>query len=165
MKKIYLFLVFITICTLTGCGLRIEAKEEKNEKLYCIEIQDVDGTNIVTLEELSNKEMDGFFGDDDEKWNSALTYSDKRLTPQYIINVYQEKTQTVIPTEDADAYEKIMTYTTYEDSDIVKVVIDENATHGVTYGVILEDVLTFYYKGTEEFFSALNDAISEASDS
>lgn len=164
MKKVYLFLIFITICALTGCGLRIEAKENKNEKLYRVEIQNADGINIVTLEEQSNKEMIGFFDDEDEKWNSALTYSDKGLTPQYTINVYQEKTQTVIPTEDGDAYEKIMTYTTYEDSDIVKVVVDGNTIHGVTYGMS-EDILTFYYKGTEEFFSALNNAISDASDS
>ncbi|MDE7268097.1 MAG: hypothetical protein K2N89_11590 [Lachnospiraceae bacterium] len=161
MKKVYLFLVFITICTLTGCGFRVEANEDKFEKLYRIEIQDVDGTNIVTLEELSNKEMVRFFDDEDGKWNTALFYSEEGLTPQYIINVYQEKTQTVIQTEDGDAYEKVLTYMTYEDSDIVKVVVDENTVHGM----VSEDDLTFYYRGTEKFFSALNDAISDASDS
>lgn len=55
----------------------------------------------------------------------------------------------------------VLIYTTYENSDLVKVVIDDNAIHGMTYGVISEDNLTFYYKGTEEFFSALNNAISE----
>ena len=159
MKKVYLFLLLITICTLTGCGLRIEAKENNDEKLYRIEIQDADGTNIVTLEEQS--EMGDFFVDDDGKWNTAITYSDEGLTPQYTINVYQQKTPTVIQAEDADAYEKILIYTTYENSDLVKVVVDDNAIHGMTYGVISEDNLTFYYKGTEEFFSALNDAISE----
>ena len=164
MKRVYLFLLFIAICTLTGCGLRVEANEDKMEKLYCIEIQDVDGTNIVTLEELSNKEMVRFFDDEDGKWNTALTYSDEGLTQQYIINVYQEKTQTVIQAEDGDAYEKVLTYTVYEDSDIVKVVVDDNTIHGVTYG-ISEDILTFYYKGTEEFFSALNEAISSENNS
>ena len=164
MKRVYLFFVFITICTLTGCGLRVEANEDKMEKLYRIEIQDVDGTNIVTLEELSNKEMVRFFDDEDGKWNTALTYSDEGLTSQYIINVYQEKTQTVIQAEDGDAYEKVLTYTIFEDSDIVKVVVDDNTIHGVTYG-ISEDVLTFYYKGTEEFFSALNEAISNENNS
>ena len=159
MKKVYLFLLLITICTLTGCGLRIEAKEDKDEKLYRIEIQDADGTNIVTLEEQS--EMGDFFVDDDGKWNTAITYSDEGLTPQYTINVYQQKTPTVIPAEEADAYERILIYTTYENSDLVKVVIDDNAIHGMTYGVISEDNLTFYHKGTEEFFSALNNAISE----
>lgn len=161
MRKGYLFLLFVTICTLTGCGLRIEAKEDKDEKLYCIEIQDADGTNITTLEEQSNEETFRFFDDDGEKWSTASAYSDEGLTQQYIINVYQEKTHTVIETEDADTYEKILTYTTYENSDIVKVVVDENAIHGVTFGVVSEDDLTFYYKGTEKFFSALNDAIPE----
>ena len=41
----------------------LEAKEDKDEKLYRIEIQDADGTNIVTLEEQS--EMGDFFVDDD----------------------------------------------------------------------------------------------------
>ena len=164
MKRVYLFLLFIAICTLTSCGFRVEANDDKMEKLYRIEIQDADGANIVTLEELSNKEMVHFFDDEDGKWNSELTYSDEGLTPQYIINVYQEKTQTVIQAEDGDAYEKVLTYTVYEDSDIVKVVVDDNTIHGVTYG-ISEDILTFYYKGTEEFFSALNDAISDENNS
>ena len=164
MKRVYLFLLFIVICTLTSCGLRVEANEDKLEKLYRIEIQDADGTNIVTLDEQSNKEMVHFFDDEDGKWNTALSYSDEGLTPQYIINVYQEKTPTVIRTEDADAYEKILKYMTYEDSDIVKVVVDDNMIHGVTYG-IAEDALTFYYKGTEDFYSTLNNAISDASDS
>lgn len=159
MKKVYLLLLFITICTLTGCGLRIEAKEDKDEKRYRIEIQDADGTNIVALEELSNDKMFDFFDDDGGNWNTEIAYSDEGLTPQYVINVYQEKTLTVIPAEEADAYEKVLIYTTYENSDLVKVVVDDNVLHGVTYGVS-KDALTFYYKGTELFFSTLHDAIS-----
>ena len=133
MKRVYLFLLFITICTLTSCGLRVEA----------------------------NEEMVRFFDDEDGKWNTALSYTDEELTPQYIINVYQEKTPTVIQTEDTDAYEKVLIYTTYENSDIVKVVVDDNAIHGVTYDIVSKDFLTFYYKGTEKFFSTLNEAISD----
>lgn len=154
MKKGYLFLFVMIICTLTGCGLKVQGKE--NEKLSRIEIKDAEGTDIVTLERLSNEEAACFFDDEDENW-SIVNASDEGLVPQYVIDLYQEKTHTVIRTEDSDAYEKIMTYTTYENSDIVKVVVSENTVHNM----ISEDSLTFYYTGTEEFFSTLNDAISE----
>lgn len=48
-----------------------------------------------------------------------------------------------------NAYEKIMEYTTYKDSDIVKVVISKDA---IKSGGVSEEDLTFYYKGSEHFF-------------
>ena len=46
-----------------------------------------------------------------------------------------------------------MEYTTYKDSDNVKVVISKDA---IKSGGVSEEDLTFYYKGTEQFFSAIN---------
>lgn len=162
MKKMCLcFLLFLAICALTGCGLRVEADEDKDEKHYRIEIQDADGAELAVLEDLSNEEMDLFFNDKDTKWDSANICSNKELALKYRINVYQEKTHTVIPADDADAYERILIYSIYENSDIVKVVVDENTLHGMTFGVISKENLTFYYQETEEFFQELQKICSQ----
>lgn len=162
MKKVYLcFLLFLAICTLAGCGLQVEADEDKDEKRYRIEIQDADGAELAVLEDLSNEEMDLFFNDKDTKWDATNACSDEGLTHKYRINVYQKKTHTVIPADDADAYERVLVYSVYEDSDIVKVVVDENTLHGMTFGVISKEDLMFYYRETEKFFQELQEICSK----
>ena len=106
-------------------------------------------------------------------WKNTLVFDEEVLKQLHVdFSENKRKTQIMlileklyrIEIQDADAYEKVLTYTTYEDSDIVKVVVDDNTIHGVTYG-ISEDILTFYYKGTDTFFSTLNNTISNESDS
>ncbi len=161
-RRLQFMLIGGVIVLLTGCILlRVEADEDKDEKHYRIEIQDADGAELAVLEDLSNEEMDLFFNDKDTKWDTTNTCSDEGLTLKYRINIYQEKTHTVIPADDADAYERVLIYSVYEDSDIVKMVVDENTLHGMTFGVISEENLTFYYQETEDFFQELKKICSK----
>lgn len=58
MKRVYLFVLFIVVCTFTGCGLKISEKE--NEKLSRIEIYDADGSSIAVLENQSSSDVKSF---------------------------------------------------------------------------------------------------------
>ena len=66
MKRVYLFVLFIVVCTFTGCGLKISEKE--NEKLSRIEIYDADGSSIAVLEDQSSSDVKSLF--DNEMWVS-----------------------------------------------------------------------------------------------
>lgn len=55
-----------------------------------------------------------------------------------------------------NAYEKIMEYTTYKDSYIVKAVVSKGV---IKSGGVSEEDLTIYYKGSEQFFSTLNNVL------
>lgn len=112
MKRVYLFVLFIVVCTFTGCGLKISEKE--NEKLSRIEIYDADGTSIAVLENQLSSDVKSFF--DNEMWVSE-EQPDETLTPRYTIYLYQEKTRTLLQEEDAERYVKIVTCVTYENSD------------------------------------------------
>ncbi len=83
MKRVYLFVLFIVVCTFTGCGLKISEKE--NEKLSRIEICDADGSSIAVLEDQSSSDVKSFF--EDEMWVSE-EQPDETLTPQYTIYLY-----------------------------------------------------------------------------
>ena len=63
--------------------------------------------------------------------------------------LYQEKTHTRVQPDKENTYEKVMEYTTYKDSDIVKVVISKDA---IKSGGVSEEDLFFYYKCSEHFF-------------
>lgn len=147
MRKIHLIFLFITLFLLMGC------ESTKAEKLCRIEIQNPDGETIKTLDNQSQADITHFFNDGE--WNMSAN-SDQELTPQYIIDIYQKKTRTKIPSKDSDTYEKILTYTTYEDSDIVQVIVSKDTIHNQ---FLSDDELTFYYIGTDNFFSSLNDAL------
>lgn len=81
---------------------------------------------------------------------------DETLTPQYTIYLYQEKTRTLLQEEDAERYEKIVTCVTYENSDVVKYVINVDTVPGI----VSEEDLTFYFTGTKAFFSEIEKICS-----
>ena len=141
-KRIYLLTILVIASLLTGCG-------NKMEKMSRIEIRNENSTDVVTLEELSQGDVDDFF--DDDEWTEYENF-DEKLVPEYVIELYQEKTHTRMQSDKENTYEKIMEYTTYKDSDIVKVVISKDT---IKSGSVSEGDLTFYYKGSEKFFSAI----------
>ena len=118
-----------------------------------IEIRNENNTDVITLEQQSQTDVDDFF--DEDEWNECENF-DEKLVSEYVIELYQEKTHTRVQPDKENTYEKIMEYTTYKDSDIVKVVISKDA---IKSGGVSEEDLTFYYKGSEHFFSALNNVL------
>lgn len=146
MKKIYLLMAILVVCLLAGCG-------NKTEKMCRIEIRDGNNTDIVTLEQQSQADVDNFFNEDE--WTECENF-DEKLVSEYVIELYQEKTHTRVQADKENTYEKIVEYTTYKDSDTVKVVISKDA---IKSGGVSEENLTFYYKGSEKFFSALKNVL------
>ena len=134
---------------LAGCGAN--TNKDVNTKLTRIEIQNPNGTNVATLDKQSQSDVIDFF--DDGEWNLATDF-DKTLTPKYIIELYQEKTPTVIKSGNSKDYEKILTYTVYEDSDVVMVRVSQDTAK---VPLVSEETLTFYYIGSEDFFAALEN--------
>ncbi len=150
MKKILLLLVsaFIMPLSLTGC----DKGKQVSEKLCRIEIAKADGQqNTTVLEQLKQSEVSEFF--DENNWTETPETNSK-LVPQYTISLYQEKTPTVIKSEDNEPYEKIMEYVTFENSEIVRVSISGDLANSS----ISEKYLSAYYVGSEKFFSALEKA-------
>lgn len=145
-KRAYLLTILLIVCLLTGCG-------NKTEKMCRIEIRNENNTDVITLEQQSQTDVDDFF--DEDEWNECENF-DEKLVSEYVIELYQEKTHTRVQPDKENTYEKIMEYTTYKDSDIVKVVISKDA---IKSGGVSEEDLTFYYKGSEHFFSALNNVL------
>ena len=145
-KRTYLLTILLIVCLLTGCG-------NKTEKMCRIEIRNENNTDVITLEQQSQADVDDFF--DEDEWTECENFGEK-LASEYVIELYQEKTHTRVQPDKENAYEKIMEYTTYKDSDIVKVVISKDA---IKSGGVSEEDLTFYYKGSEHFFSALNNVL------
>lgn len=145
-KRTYLLTILLIVCLLTGCG-------NKTEKMCRIEIRNENNTDVITLEQQSQTDVDDFF--DEDEWNECENF-DEKLVSEYVIELYQEKTHTRVQPDKENTYEKIMEYTTYKDSDIVKVVISKDA---IKSGGVSEEDLTFYYKGSEHFFSALNNVL------
>lgn len=145
-KRTYLLTILLIVCLLTGCG-------NKTEKMCRIEIRNENGTNVIVLEQQSQADVDDFF--DEGEWIVCEIF-DEKLVSEYVIELYQEKTPTRVQPDKENTYEKIMEYTTYKDSDIVKVVISKDI---IKSDGVLEEDLTFYYKGSEQFFSALNNIL------
>ena len=145
-KRTYLLTILLIVCLLTGCG-------NKTEKMCRIEIRNENNTDVITLEQQSQTDVDDFF--DEDEWNECENF-DEKLVSEYVIELYQEKTHTRVQPDKENTYEKIMEYTTYKDSDIVKVVINKDT---VKSGGVSEEDLTFYYKGSEHFFSSLNNVL------
>lgn len=145
-KRTYLLTILLIVCLLTGCG-------NKTEKMCRIKIRNENNTDVITLEQQSQTDVDDFF--DEDEWNECENF-DEKLVSEYVIELYQEKTHTRVQPDKENTYEKIMEYTTYKDSDIVKVVINKDT---VKSGGVSEEDLTFYYKGSEHFFSSLNNVL------
>lgn len=146
MKRTSLSVFLLFLCLLTGC-------ENKAEKMCRIEIQGADSTCIASLEQQTQADITDFF--DEEHWLENEDTAEN-LTPEYTLLLYQEKTHTLLKTEKDEPYEKIMEYTTYKDSDIVKAAICQNLVNG---GSVSEEVLTAYYTGSEEFFTSIENAV------
>lgn len=142
-KRKYLLTIFLMFCLITGCG-------SKTEKMCRIEIRKENSTEVIILEQQSQTDVDVFF--DEDEWTEYENF-DEKLVSEYVINLYQEKTYTKVQSAKENTYEKIMEYTTYKDSDIVKVVINKDA---IKSGGMSEEDLTFYYKGSKQFFQHLS---------
>lgn len=139
-------MILLIVSLLTACG-------NKTEKMCRIEIRNENSTDVITLEELSQADVDDFF--DEDEWTEYENF-DEKLVSEYVIELYQEKTHTRMQSDKENTYEKIMEYTTYKDSDIVKVVISKDT---IKSGGVSEGDLTFYYKGSEKFFSAIKNVL------
>lgn len=148
-KIISLFSILILICiAITGCS------KQADEKLCRIEIADSDNNIAAKLENQSQSDITEFF--DESDWKETNDISFDNLVTEYVISVYQEKTKTVIKTENDDEYEKIMEYITFENSDIVKVSISGD----VVGDIVPDDILDEYYIASSDFFSKINNAVS-----
>lgn len=150
MKKILLLCGLVVIISLlfNGC-----TNNNKGEKLCRIEISGAaKQNNIAVLEQLKQSDISEFF--DENNWTEAVKISSE-LIPQYTISLYQEKTKAVIKSKNDEQYEKIMEYITYENSDIVKVTIGGD----VINSSVSNKYLSEYYIASEEFFSALDNAL------
>ena len=115
--------------------------------------RNTNSTDVITLDQQSQTDVDDFF--DEHEWTECENF-DEKLVSEYVIELYQEKTHTRVQPDKENTYEKIMEYITYKDSDIVKVVISKDT---IKSGGVSEEDLTFYYKGSEQFFSALNNVL------
>lgn len=149
MKKNLLLLIFSLIFAvlLTGC-----ANENKvAEKLCRIEVSDaLNHSSVAVLEQQHQADVSELF--DENNWIEAAENSGD-LPPQYVITLYQEKTPIAVKSENDEPYEKIMEYTTYENSKTVKVSI----VGDIVSGAVSDEFLSGYYIGSDKFFSALSD--------
>lgn len=127
-------------------------------KLCRIEISDaLEYSRVAVLDRQSQADVSEFF--DEDNWTEAAENSGN-LTPQYVISLYQEKTPAVIKSENDEPYEKIMEYTTYENSEKVKVSISGDAVNDI----VSDEFLSGYYIGSDKFFSALSDLSDDSKD-
>ena len=56
-KRTYLLTILLIVCLLTGCG-------NKTEKMCRIEIRNENSTDVITLEQQSQADVDDFFDED-----------------------------------------------------------------------------------------------------
>lgn len=147
-KIVSLFSILALVCiVITGCNKQVD------EKLCRIEIADSNHNIVAKLENQSQSDVTGFF--DESDWKETNISTDN-LIPEYIISVYQEKTKTVIQTENAGEYEKIMEYVTFENTDVIKVSIGGD----VVGDIVSDDILDEYYTASSDFFSKIKAAVS-----
>lgn len=159
MKKTVLicFIVLALALAFSGCGKKTPAVNG-DEKLGRIEISQADGQGKTTvLKNLSQSDMSDFF--DEDNWKDLTAVPDGELTPEYRIALYQEKTETVIKTDDGDGYLKVMEYVTYKDSDIVKVIVGGEVAEKILPEELSDKLLDMYSIASEKFFSSLDKAL------
>lgn len=149
MKKIIslLGILVLVFTAMTGCGKAVD------EKLCRIEIADSNYNVITVLEKQSQSDVSKFFNESDWKETEKAT---DNLVSKYVITVYQEKTETVIKADSNDEYIKIMEYVTFENSDIVKVLIGGD----IVKGIVSDELLEEYYIASSDFFSEISNAVS-----
>ena len=149
MKKIISFLAILILVfiAMAGCGKTVD------EKLCRIEIADSNYNVITVLEKQSQLDVSKFFNESDWKETEKAT---DNLVSKYVITVYQEKTETVIKADSNDEYIKIMEYVTFENSDIVKVLVSGD----IVKGIVSDEFLEEYYIASSDFFSEINNAVS-----
>lgn len=141
-----LLIAALFIIAVTGCS------KAADEKMCKIEIADADKNVIAVLENQSQADIMLFF--DESKWQDSQENAEN-LSIKFVISVYQEKTETVIKTG-SDEYEKIMEYTTFENSDMVKVFVGGD----VVGDIISDDLLNEYYIASSDFFEKINNTVS-----
>lgn len=150
MKRIVSLLgvLVLVLIAITGCSKAVD------EKLCRIEISDSNYNIITVLENQSQSDVSKFF--DESNWKETENSTDN-LVSEYVITVYQEKTETVIKADDNDEYIKIMEYVTFENSDIVKVLVGGDVVKGIVSDKFLEE----YYIASSDFFLEINNAVSK----
>lgn len=166
MKKIIWF-VLVTLCfLLSGCE-----REEEIEKLCKIEIVREDTSVIIKMMDfMTQGDVADFL--DEEEWGMQVEDSmseeevheietkveQAELIPEYRIILYQEKTKTLVSLNNNQEYEKILEYVTYQDSELVKVIIESDTIKNME---LSDEFRSYYFKGTEKFFENLREAVSE----
>lgn len=150
MKKFTLMSIVMLCFLFTACK-----NEADYEKMCRIEIISEEEPSIIKIiGGLTQAETADFF--DEDEWTEAAENKDE-LLPEYRIILYQEKTKTLIKLENSEDYEKIAEYVTYEDSACVKQSLGSELIRGK---VVSDDMLTFYYNGTDKFFKNLQEAVN-----
>ena len=69
-KRTYLLTILLIVCLLTGCG-------NKTEKMCRIEIRNENSTDVITLEQQSQADVDDFF--DEDEWTECENFDEKLL--------------------------------------------------------------------------------------
>lgn len=67
-KRTYLLTILLIVCLLTGCG-------NKTEKMCRIEIRNENSTDVITLEQQSQADVDDFF--DEDEWTECENFDEK----------------------------------------------------------------------------------------
>ncbi len=166
MKKRVWF-VLLTLCfLLIGCE-----REEELEKLCRIEIIEEDTSTIIkVMDFMTQMDVSDFLDEDEWGIQTEGNMSEEEiheietqveqseLIPEYRIILYQEKTKTLISLDNDEEYEKIMEYITYEDSEVVKAIVESDARKNMG---LSDEFFSYYFEGTEEFFENLQEVVSK----
>lgn len=162
MKKLVWFIL------LALCFLFIGCRQEEPEKLCKMEIVEEETSTLIrTVEFMTQADVAEFLDEEEGQTDMEITGEEEiheietrieqdELIPEYKIIIYQEKTKTLLSLEDNEEYEKIMEYFTYQQSDIVKGIIGNDAVKNME---LAEEFRSYYFHGTEKFFENLWKAV------
>lgn len=159
-KSISICLIVLALAAVfSGCG-KASPSANGREKLCRIEISQADGQGKATvLESLSQSDVSDFF--DEDNWEDLTAAPGEKLEPEYRITLYQQKTDTVIKSDDGDGYIKVMEYVTHKGSDIVKVIVGGEMADIILPEELSDELLDMYSTGSAKFFDALEKALTE----
>jgi len=151
MKK--LSMVILAIMLLAGCSSNVPGNGEAAEKKCRLEIYSAqDDTLLNTIEDQEQlKQMLAI-----DSWETADEKPGK-LTPEYKLCVYQEKTLLAgqSPDDERD-YELIESITTFKNSTYVEAVFSPDVIKNME---LAEDYLTFCYFMPENLAESLREAV------
>ena len=82
-KRTYLLTILLIVCLLTGCG-------NKTEKMCRIEIRNENSTDVITLEQQSQADVDDFF--DEDEWTECENFDEKLVSAQNAMRADLAKT-------------------------------------------------------------------------